>query len=176
MNSDESKSSVGKLALLGLLLAFTLILSYVESLVPFFMGVPGMKLGLPNMAIVLVIYMYGGKEGILINALRIIISGLLFGSLFGIIFSLSGAVFSFIAMIIFKKTDFMDICGVSVIGGIVHNIAQLLVAAYVVKTSGIVYYLPALLIMGTITGYLNGFIASRMMVLVKNRTGSFARH
>jgi heptaprenyl diphosphate synthase len=167
MKTGERGFSVKKLSLLGLLLAFALILSYIESLVPFFMGVPGMKLGLPNMAIVLLIYLFGEKEGLLVNALRIAVSGLLFGSMFGILFSLSGTIVSFIAMVILKKARFFDICGVSVIGGIAHNIAQMLVAAYIVKTSGIIYYLPALLIMGTITGYLNGFIASHMMPLVK---------
>ena len=167
MDNHGDGFSVKKLSLLGLLLAFALILSYIESLVPFFMGVPGMKLGLPNMAIVLLLYLYGEKEDILVNILRIVVSGLLFGTLFGILFSLSGAVFSFIAMVIAKKTNILDICGVSVIGGITHNIAQLLVAAYVVRTSGIIFYLPALLIMGTITGYLNGFIAAHSMPLVR---------
>jgi len=168
MKTVESSFSVKKLSLLGLLLAFALILSYIESLIPFFMGVPGMKLGLPNMAIVLLLFLFGEKEGILVNVLRIVISGLLFGSLFGILFSLSGAIVSFIAMFLLKKLGSFDFCGVRVIGGIAHNIAQLFVAAYIVKTSGIIYYLPALLIMGTITGYLNGFIASHTMPIVKN--------
>ncbi len=163
----EKDGLAGYIATLGLLLAFALILSYIESIIPFFMGVPGMKLGLPNMAVVLLIYLYGAKEGLIVNVLRIVVSGLLFGSLFGIMFSLSGAALSFIVMILVKKINIFDITGVSVAGGVAHNIAQVLVAAYIVKTSGIIYYLPVLLIAGTVTGFLNGFLAERMLVYIK---------
>ena len=151
-----------KIAMLGLILAYAMILSYIESLIPFFGGVPGMKLGLPNMAIVYLIYRYGNTEAILINVLRIVLTGLLFGSMFGILFSISGAVISFIIMCLVKKMDILDIRGVSICGGVAHNIGQLLIAAFVVKTSGIMYYLPFLLISGSICGFLNGFIADIM--------------
>ncbi len=127
-----------------------------------------MKLGLPNMAVVLLIYLYGAKEGLIVNVLRIVVSGLLFGSLFGILFSLAGAALSFVVMIVVKKLGCFDITGVSVAGGVAHNIAQVLVAAYIVKTSGIVYYLPILLVAGTVTGFLNGFLAERMLIYLKN--------
>ncbi len=148
-----------KTAILGLVLAYALILSYIESLIPFFGGVPGMKMGLPNMAIVYLLYEYGKAEGILVNILRIVLSGLMFGNLFGILFSVAGAVISFAVMCLVKKTDIFDIKGVSICGGVAHNIGQLLIAAFVVKTTGIVYYLPLLLISGSVCGYLNGFIA-----------------
>ena len=152
-----------KTAILGLILAYAMILSYIESLIPFFGGVPGMKLGLPNMAIVYLLYRYGRAEGILINILRIILTGFLFGSLFGIMFSIAGAFISFIVMCLLKGLDIFDLRGVSVCGGVAHNIGQLLIAAYVVKTSGIMYYLPFLLVSGAICGFLNGFIADTMM-------------
>lgn len=152
-----------KIAMLGLILGYAMILSYIESLIPFFGGVPGMKLGLPNMAIVYLLYKYGEVEGILINILRIILSGFLFGSLFGILFSVSGAIISFVIMCIIKRADIFDIRGASICGGVAHNIGQLLIAAFVVKTSGIMYYLPLLLISGSICGFLNGFIADLMM-------------
>lgn len=148
-----------KTAILGLVLAYALILSYIESLIPYFGGVPGMKLGLPNMAIVYLLYDYGEREGIFVNVLRIVLSGLLFGNLFGILFSVSGAVISFVAMCLVKRTNVFDIRGVSICGGIAHNIGQILIAAFVVKTTGVVYYLPLLLISGSVCGYLNGFIA-----------------
>ena len=152
-----------KTAILGLILAYAMILSYIESLIPFFGGVPGMKLGLPNMAIVYLIYRYGSAEGIIINVLRIVLTGLLFGSMFGILFSIAGAFISFIVMCASKKADFYDLRGVSVLGGISHNIGQLLIAAFVVKTSGIFYYMPILLISGAVCGYLNGYIADNLM-------------
>jgi heptaprenyl diphosphate synthase len=152
-----------KTAHMGLLLATALILSYIESLIPFFFGVPGMKLGLPNMAIVMALYMFGWKEAIVINVFRIVISGFLFGNMYGILFSLSGAVISFIAMLIIKSTDRFSMTGTSIIGGVFHNIAQILVAAFVVKTSGIIYYMPVLIIAGVITGFINGTIASQVM-------------
>lgn len=152
---------------MGLLLATALILSYVESLIPFFFGVPGMKLGLPNMAIVMALYMFGWKEAIVINVFRIVISGFLFGNMYGILFSLSGAVISFIAMLIIKSTDRFSMTGTSIIGGVFHNIAQILVAAFVVKTSGIIYYMPVLIIAGVITGFINGTIASQVMTHIR---------
>lgn len=152
---------------MGLLLATALILSYIESLIPFFFGVPGMKLGLPNMAIVMALYMFGWKEAIVINVFRIFISGFLFGNMYGILFSLSGAVISFIAMLIIKSTDRFSMTGTSIIGGVFHNIAQILVAAFVVKTSGIIYYMPVLIIAGVITGFINGTIASQVMTHIR---------
>ena len=152
---------------MGLLLATALILSYVESLIPFFFGVPGMKLGLPNMAIVMALYMFGWKEAIVINVFRIVISGFLFGNMYGILFSLSGAVISFIAMLIIKSTDRFSMTGTSIIGGVFHNIAQILVAAFVVKTNGIIYYMPVLIIAGVITGFINGTIASQVMTHIR---------
>lgn len=156
-----------KTAHMGLLLATALILSYIESLIPFFFGVPGMKLGLPNMAIVMALYMFGWKEAIVINIFRIVISGFLFGNMYGILFSLSGAVISFIAMLIIKSTDRFSMTGTSIIGGVFHNIAQILVAAFVVKTSGIIYYMPVLIIAGVITGFINGTIASQVMAHIR---------
>ena len=155
------------LTTVGMLLTIALVLSYVESLIPFFGGVPGMKLGLPNMAVVVLLYLYSEKEGLIVNVLRIVLSGFLFGNLFGILFSLAGAFISFISMVLCKKFDLFDIKGVSVIGGIMHNAGQLFVAAFIVKTVGIIYYLPVLLIAGTLTGYLNGFVADLMYKYLK---------
>ncbi len=127
-----------------------------------------MKLGLPNMVIVLIIFSYGEYEGILINVLRIVLSGFLFGSLFGILFSVTGAAISFIVMVVIKKLDLFDIKGVSICGGLAHNMGQLLVAAFIVKTSGIFYYIPLLMLSGALTGFLNGFIAGMMLKYGEN--------
>ena len=156
-----------KAANLGLLLGVALILSYVESLIPFAFGIPGMKLGLPNAAILIVLYLYGWQQA-LINVLRIVVSGFLFGSMFGILFSLAGAIISFFVMCIFKKADFFSIKGVSICGGVSHNIGQMLVAVYVVKTSGILYYLPVLMIGGLITGILIGIISENIIPRIRS--------
>ena len=152
-----------KLAFYGVLLAFALVLSYVESLIPFFFGVPGMKLGLPNLVVVLLLFAGnskgGARSGALINLLRIVLAGFLFGSMFGILFSLAGAFVSFAGMLLIKSTGKFSILGVSVAGGVLHNIGQLLVAAFIVKTAGILYDAPFLVIAGALTGALNGIIA-----------------
>jgi heptaprenyl diphosphate synthase len=153
---------------LGLLLGVALILSYVESLIPFAFGIPGMKLGLPNAAILIVLYLYGWQQALIINVLRIVVSGFLFGSMFGILFSLAGAIISFFVMCIFKKADFFSIKGVSICGGVGHNIGQMLVAVYVVKTSGILYYLPVLMIGGLITGILIGIISENIIPRIRS--------
>ena len=157
-----------KVANLGMLLGIALILSYVESLIPFAFGIPGMKLGLPNAAILIILYLYGWKEALLVNILRILISGFLFGSMFGILFSLAGAVVSFSIMCIAKYVDFFSIKGVSICGAVSHNIGQMLVAVFVVKTSGILYYLPVLMVSGIITGILIGIISENVIPRIKN--------
>lgn len=152
-----------KVAQLGLLLGVALILSYVESLFPFAFGVPGMKLGLPNLAIVLTLYLFGWKDALIVNIARILVSGFLFGSLFGILFSLSGALISFLFMVIAKKTTLFSIKGTSVCGGVMHNVGQMFVAVFIVSTSGILYYLPVLMIAGAVTGFVNGVIAEAVL-------------
>ncbi len=138
------------------MLGIALVLSYVESLIPFFAGVPGIKLGLPNLAVVVLMHLYGPREAGLVNVLRIVIAGFLFGSLFGICFSFSGAALSFLVMALCRKSGRVSIFAQSMLGGVSHNIGQLLAAVFVVRTSGILYYLPVLLLAGMVTGALIG--------------------
>jgi heptaprenyl diphosphate synthase len=148
-----------KTAQLGLLLAVALILSYIESLFPFAFGIPGMKLGLPNLAVVLSLTLFGWREALIINIARILVSGFMFGSLYGILFSMAGAMLSFLFMMLARQTHFFSVRGISVCGGVTHNIGQLLIAVYVVNTGGILYYLPALIAGGTLTGLIIGIVA-----------------
>lgn len=148
-----------KTAHLGLFLAFALILSYVESLIPFYFGIPGMKLGLANLIIVLLLYLYDYKTALLINIFRIILVSFLFGNMYGLLYSMAGAILSFTAMDIGKKTGLFSISGVSILGGVFHNIGQIFIAMYVVETYSILYYLPFLLIAGVITGMCIGMLA-----------------
>ncbi len=159
-----------KTAELGFCLAVALILSYVESLIPISFGVPGIKLGLPNLVVVLLLYRQSAKEAILVNAARILLSGFLFGNLFAIIYALAGAAFSFTAMIIGKRINIFSVVGVSVLGGVFHNIGQVIVAILVVETFSIAFYVPFLVIAGTVTGGLIGVVGMEIMPRL-NRDG-----
>lgn len=157
-----------KIAYLSLFSAFAIILSYIEVLLPLNFGIPGMKLGLANFMIVLVLYLMGAKEAIIINIVRIIVIGLLFGNLFSILFSISGAVLSLLFMYIAKKTKLFSLIAVSIVGGITHNAAQLVVASFVVKTYSILYYIPVLIITGVITGLVIGIVANLVKDKIKH--------
>jgi len=155
-----------KLTYLALLTAVALVLSYVESLIPFFGGIPGMKLGLPNAAIVLVLYLFGWKEALLVNLVRVAAVGLLFGNLFSIAFSACGALLSMACMAAVKRSRLFSIEGVSVIGGLTHNLGQILVAMVIVDNVRIAYYFLPLAISGVITGVLIGIIAGRLRTIL----------
>lgn len=156
-----------KTAYLGLLLAFALILSYVEMLIPLSFGVPGIKLGLANLAVVLTLYLFGFKEALLLTLLKAVLCGLLFGNMTVILYSLSGAIFSFLAMAAMVKIDCFHLPVVSAVGGVMHNVGQLFVAFLVVETYGILYYVPVLILSGLITGILIGITSSLVMPYIK---------
>ena len=146
-----------------MVLAFALILGYIESLIPFSFGIPGIKLGLANLAVLITLYRSGAKEAILVDLLRIVLSGFLFGNLYSILYSLAGGMLSFAAMVFARKTRRLSIYGVSITGGIFHNIGQIGVAAFVVETKGLYYYMPFLLIAGVVTGFLIGMLSKQIM-------------
>lgn len=170
---------------MGFFLALALILSYVESLIPFSFGIPGIKLGLPNLIVLLLLYdgiagddtdtgeqaegrflkifTKAEREALLVNGLRIVLSGFLFGNLYSILYALAGAVFSFAAMYVGRRTKRFSMVGVSVLGGVFHNIGQLLVAMAVVETFAVAYYVSFLLVAGTVTGALLGFVARELL-------------
>lgn len=148
-----------KTACMGLLCAAALILGYVESLIPSFPGIPGMKLGLPNVVIVTVLYLYSWKEAGLVNFVRILAVGFLFGNLFSIAFSAAGAALSLVCMQLMKRTGRFSPSGVSVAGGVAHNAGQVAVAAAVVENARVGYYFLPLAIAGIVTGAVIGIVA-----------------
>ena len=156
-----------KTAYLGLMCAAALILGYVESLIPFFAGIPGMKLGLPNAAIVTVLYLYSWREAALVNLVRILASGFLFGNLFSIVFSAAGALFSLVCMALVKRTGAFSLTGVSLIGGVAHNAAQVAVAALLVENVRIGYYFLPLAVAGLVTGAAIGVISTLLVPRLK---------
>ena len=136
-----------------------MMLSYLESVIILPATVPGIKIGLSNLAVVFLLYRFGWKEALAVNTARILLSSVLFGSLPGFLFSLSGAILSFICMLIAKKVQGSSVVFVSMTGGLSHNIGQLFCAMIMFSKSILLYYLPVLLITGLITGAFNGVLS-----------------
>lgn len=156
-----------KIALMGLLTTLALIASYVEVLLPIPIGIPGVKLGLANLVIVWALYTLKPQEVLMVNVLRIVLVGFLFGSMSMIIYSFAGALLSFVCMWLAKKTGVFSIYGVSIVGGIMHNIGQLIVAMLVLETLNLVYYGPVLILTGLVTGLLIGIVSAEVLKRVK---------
>jgi heptaprenyl diphosphate synthase component I len=154
---------------MGVFLALALICSYVESLIPISFGIPGVKLGLTNIVVVLMLYCIGAKEALAVSVCRIVLAGFLFGNLFSILYSLAGGLLSFLIMWAVKRTGKLGILPVSVCGGIFHNIGQLAVAALVVENYNVFYYLPVLLLAGAATGLAIGVVAQELIIRIGDR-------
>ncbi len=157
---------------LAVFLTFALICSYIESLIPIPFGVPGMKLGLTNVVIILLLYLMGPFDAIVVSVLRIVLIGFMFGNVYSFCYSLAGGVLSFIVMFLLYRFTKFNIIAVSVAGGFSHNLGQLLVALFFFDTPYLIYYLPVLLITGVVTGAIIGVIAqavySRIRKFVNN--------
>ena len=152
-----------KVAQYGLLTALALVLSWVESLLPP-LGVPGVKLGLPNLAVVFALYRLGCKDACVISLVRVALVALLFGNGAALAYSVAGAALSLALMGLLKKTGKFSSIGVSVAGGVAHNAGQILVAMAMLETARLAWYLPVLWISGTVAGVLVGIVSG---VLVK---------
>lgn len=152
------KSAAGKAALCGVLAALALIFSYIEAILPFLPGVPGIKPGLANLVIVIALYRLDAPTAFVVNLLRILMSALLFTGMFGFLYSLAGCLLSFAVMLLLKRTGLFSTVGVSMAGGVFHNAGQLLVAAAAVSGPQIFHYLPVLILAGTIFGTINGIL------------------
>ena len=153
---DKIKTSVITKA--ALLTAVALIFSYIEAILPFNIGIPGVKLGLANVVIVYAIYTLGVKYAILISVCRVLLSALLFGNVYSLVYSAAGAVLSLLVMILLKKWGIFSICGVSAAGGVFHNLGQIIVAGLIIKVQQVFLYFPVLVFSGIVTGVLNGII------------------
>ena len=155
------KKNTVRIAWFGVFTALALIFSYVETLIPFQIGIPGVKLGLANLIVVVALYKMGGKDAMLLSVTRIVLSGFIFASLFSILYSLAGGLLSL--AVILKKRGSFSVFGVSMAGGVFHNVGQLIVAMLVVETFSVAYYVPVLLIAGVITGFIIGVVANEML-------------
>lgn len=156
-----------KISLLGFLIAVALLLSYIEHLVPLHTGIPGVKWGIANIVILLSFYRLPPKEIFFIALVRVITATFFSGTYFSMIFSLAGAAASFFTMLFLYKRNIFSPIGISIAGGVTHNLAQLLAAILLLKTNVFLWYLPILLTAGLTAGTINGIITIRLLRAIK---------
>lgn len=162
MKNEKAKRA----ATFGLMIALAFTLSYLESLLPINIGVPGVKLGLANLVTVVALYKLKPGEAFAIALIRIVLAGLTFGNTYSLVYSLCGGLLSFAVMLLVKKTK-LSVIGVSILGGTAHNIGQIAAAAVLMGTSKIAYYLPVLLVAGLLTGFLIGTLSKIIIDRIK---------
>ena len=157
------RNSTRRLTTLALTVSFALILSFVESRIPAFVAIPGVKAGLANIAVIFTLYKFGIKEAVTVSLIRVVLVSMLFGSPISMIYSISGATLSLAVMILLKKFTPLSEVVVSVSGGIMHNVGQIGAASVMLGTNVVTYYLPFLLLSGTIAGIIVG-VASAVLI------------
>lgn len=153
-----------KVALYGMLTALAMVLSYVETFIPLSVAVPGVKLGLTNIAVLFALYKLGLRGAAAVSLVRVVLSAILFGNAFSLTYSLAGACVSLAVMALLRRCGRFSVMGVSVAGGTAHNLAQIAVAAIALNTAGLLGYLPVLIVSGTVAGVCVGIAAA---VLIK---------
>ena len=156
-----------RIAFYGIFGALAIIIAYIERLFPPPIPLPGIKLGLANVIVIMMLYAYNTRAAFSVAVLRIVIVGLLFGNPFSIAYSLAGGLTSFVAMLIAKRSNIFGVVGVSVFGGVFHNIAQIAIAAIIVQDIRLFTYSPVMILAGIATGVLIGFTAGFTLVNLK---------
>lgn len=169
----KTHNSAGMIAQLGMFIAVAMVFSYIESFIRIDIAVPGIKLGLANIVTIVVLCKLGLADAVLVSVLRIFLSSLLFGNFTVMIYSLAGAAVSMLFMWISVKIGFFSTTGTSILGGVGHNVGQLIVAYLVIKNQNILIYAPVLLVSGTITGVLIGLAAAFVIRAVGGQIGKF---
>lgn len=148
-----------RIAISALFASLALIFSYIEAILPVAPAIPGIKLGIANLVVIIALYRLDGRYALTINLIRIFLAGFMFSGLYGAVYSLCGCLVSFAVMYFFKKSGLFSVVGVSMAGGVAHNVGQLAAAAFLVSSIEIFYYLPVLIISGTLFGILIGFLS-----------------
>ena len=156
-----------KIAYLGLLVALAFVFSYIEFLLPINLGIPGVKLGLANLVIIVTLYTLGEKEASLLSMIRIVLVGFMFANTASMLYSLAGGILSLLIMCLAKKLKTFSMAGVSVLGGVFHNVGQILMAMWMLQTESLIYYLPALIVTGIISGVLIGILGAMVTKRLK---------
>lgn len=158
-----------RIAALSLTVAFALMLSYIESLLPAFVPIPGVKIGLANVAVVFVMFTLGAADALTVSLIRVLLVSMLFGSPVSAFYSILGAVFSFAAMLAASKISAFSLIGISVAGGVFHNVGQIIAAAAVLGGVEVLAYLPVLIASGTVAGVAVGAVSSLIILKLKNQ-------
>lgn len=159
-NAGGRKYSAGRITILGMMVAVAMIFSYIETFIPINLAIPGIKLGLANIVTMIVLVEMGFKDAVIVSLIRVCLSSLLFGNISVMIYSLAGAAFSIIIMKLIETTKIFGVTGISICGGVAHNMGQLILAAVIMENQTIMGYAPVLLISGTVAGIIIGLIAS----------------
>lgn len=159
----QSQNNSYKIALRGILIATSMVLSWLESLIPAFIALPGIKIGLTNIVVLIALYKLSCKDALIINIIRIILVGITFGNTFSLLYSLAGGFLSGSVMIFLKKSRRFGITNISMAGGLCHNIGQILMAMLILESSAILYYLPVLWFSGIIAGIFVGLLSSLIL-------------
>ena len=157
------RNNTRRLTYLALTVSFALILSFIESRIPAFVAIPGVKMGLANIAVIFTLYKFGIKEAVAVSLVRVVLVSMLFGSPISMLYSIAGAVLSLTGMYLLKRFTPLSEIAVSVIGGVAHNVGQIIMASIMLGTNVVTYYLPFLLLSGTIAGIAVG-VASAMLI------------
>ncbi len=164
-----------RVALDGILVALAMIFSYIETFIPLNFGVPGIKLGLANLIVLLGLTFLPALDVFLISMVRILLSSLLFGNVMALWYSLAGGILSFLCMWLLTRREGYSLIGISMAGGVCHNIGQVVTAALIVQTMQLAYYLPVLLVAGLVTGAVVGALAKLLMPRVQKALQSMNR-
>jgi heptaprenyl diphosphate synthase len=152
---------------MAFVIAFAMILSFVESRIPAFVAIPGVKVGLANIAVIFTLYKFGVKEAVTVSIIRVLLISMLFGSPVSLIYGISGATLSLVSMILLKKLTPLTEVTISVTGGVMHNVGQIAAASFMLSTNVVVYYLPFLLVSGTVAGVVVGIASAILIKRVK---------
>ena len=158
-----------KITTFALTISVAMLLSYIESRVPAFVAIPGIKVGLANIAVIFTLHKFGARAAVTVSIIRVILIATLFGTPVSFIYSVSGATLSLILMILLRKLTPLTEIAVSVTGGVAHNIGQIAAASFMLSTNVVLYYLPFLLVSGTIAGIVVGVASAILVKRIKIR-------
>ena len=152
------------IALLGVFAAFAVMLSFLERLLPAPVPLPGIKLGLANIIIIVSLYRFGAREALTVQVLRILMFAVLFGGIGSAMYSFAGGLLSLGVMVLFKKLGVFSVAGVGIVGGVFHNIGQIIIASLVVQSASLMMFIPALIISGQVAGLVTGLVAYYVLI------------
>ena len=168
----KEKKTARRVALYGILIALAMVMSFIESLIPIPFPVPGVKIGLANLVTIVGLYLVGIPGTVCVTVLRVVLIGFSFGNPYSMIYGLSGSFLSLFVMALAKRYHLFSHVGISILGGIFHNIGQMIFASVIVQTMGVFVYLPTLLlagcIAGAVIGILGGIMTERLTNFTKN--------